>query len=164
MKIFRVGLLFAVLLTQSIASAQVPERQILQIRLRMSAKNVHERLRTIGKLVRKEEKRQEVWKINDASFSHLIVGFNKDDQLRYVTAAAREDKDAKRVPYDHIGDLKKAQQAGDPKISNFNYQWDLGADKDNPHLLVIAMGRDPKFLSTYTVKSLEDKPAAEEKD
>lgn len=164
MKNFSVGLLLAILFLQNGARAQIPERQILGIHLRMTAESVHERLKALGTLVRKEEKRQEVWKINDASFSHLIVGFNKDDQLRYVTAVAREDADAKRVPYDRIGDLKQARQAGDPKISNFNYQWDLAADKDNPLMSVIAIGRDPKFLTTYTLKSLEDKPPTEEKD
>lgn len=164
MKNFSIGLLLVVLVLQNRALAQIPERQILGIRLRMTEEVAHERLKVIGTLVRKEEKRQEVWKINnDPSFSHLIVGFSQDNQLRYVTAVAREDADAKRVPYDRIGDLKRARQAGDPKISSFNYQWDLGADKDNPHTSVIAIGRDPKFLSTYTLKSLEDKPPSEEK-
>ena len=118
----------------------------------------------MGTLVRKEANRQEAWQIRDKAFSHLIVGFNKDGKLRYVTAVAREDKDAKRVSYDEIGDLKKARQAGDPKVSNFNYEWELPADKTNPHMLVIAIGRDPKLLSTYTLKSLEEKVPAEDND
>ena len=156
------GLVFVILGLGNGALAQVPERQILGIQLGMTEEKVHERLKAIGTLVRKEEKRQEAWQIRDPSFSHLIVGFNKDAKLRYVTAVAREDKDAKRVPYDRIGDLKKARQAGDPKVNNFNYQWDLPADKANPHMLVIAIGRDPKLLATYTLKSLEEKPRAEE--
>jgi hypothetical protein len=146
------------------ALAQVPERQILGIQLGMTEEKVHVRLKELGTLVRKEEKRQEAWQIRDPSFSHLIVGFNKDAKLRYVTAVAREDKDAKRIPYDRIGDLKKARQAGDPKVKNFNYQWDLPAASDNPHMLVIAIGRDPKWLATYTLKSLEGKFPAEEDD
>lgn len=146
------------------ALARVPEHEILTIRLGTTEEKVHEKLKAIGTLVRKEEKHQEVWQIRDASFSHLIVGFNKEDKLRYVTAVAREDKDAKHVPYDHIGDLKQARQAGDPKVNNFNYQWEFAADKDNPHTVVIAMGRDAKFLATYTLKSLEDNPRVEEED
>jgi hypothetical protein len=158
------GLVFVILGLGDGALAQVPERQILGIQLGMTEGKVRERLKAIGTLVRKEEKRQEVWQIRDASFSHLIVGFNKDEKLRYVTAVAREDKDAKRISYDHIGDLKQTRQAGDPKVKNFNYQWDLPPSKGNPHMIVIAMGRDPKLLATYTLKSLEDNPAAEEND
>ena len=159
-----VSMLFAISALGNGALAQVPERQILGIQLGMTEEKVHERLKELGTLVRKEEKRQEAWQIRDPSFSHLIVGFNKDAKLRYVTAVAREDKDAKRIPYDRIGDLKKARQAGDPKVNNFNYQWELPANKVNPHMLVIAIGRDPKLLATYTLKSLEEKLPAEEDD
>lgn len=157
-----ISLIIATLFSQ--AWAQTPARQILGFRLRMSEQEVHERLKAMGTLVRKEANRQEAWQIRDKAFSHLIVGFNKDGKLRYVTAVAREDKDAKRVSYDEIGDLKKARQAGDPKVSNFNYEWELPADKTNPHMLVIAIGRDPKLLSTYTLKSLEEKVPAEDND
>ena len=158
------GLVFVILGLANGALAQVPERQILGIQLGMTEEKVHQRLKELGTLVRKEEKRQEAWQIREPSFSHLIVGFNKDAKLRYVTAVAREDKDAKRLPYDRVGDLKKARQAGDPKVNNFNYQWDLPAAKDNPHMLLIAIGRDPKLLATYTLKSLELNPSGEESD
>ncbi len=84
--------------------------------------------------------------------------------MRYVTAVAREDKDARRVAYEEIGNLKKARQAGDPRINNFRYEWELPAEKDNPHTLVIALGRDPRFLTTYSLKRLSDNSAAEEND
>ena len=163
-KLFSIGVVLAIFVLRSEALAKSPERQILGISIRMSEEQVHKRLTALGTLVRKEEKRQEVWQIRNDHFSHLIVGFNKDNELRYVTAVAREDKDAKRVSYDQIGDLKKARQAGDPKIKNFNYQWDLAADKTNPHMLIIAMGRDPKLLTTYTLKNLQDNSPAEEDD
>ena len=156
--------MFVALVSGDGALAQVPERQILKIELGMTEEKVHERLKAIGTLIRTEEKRQEAWQVRDPRFSHLIVGFNKGKKLRYVTAVARDDKDAKRVSYDEIADLKKARQAGDPKVSNYNYEWELPADKTNPHMLVIAIGRDPKLLSTYTLKSLEEKLPAEDND
>jgi hypothetical protein len=72
--------------------------------------------------------------------------------LRYITAVAREDKEAKRVPYREVGNLAEARQAGDPKIRNFNYEWELPAGKGQPVTTVIAIGRDPKFLSTVSLK------------
>ncbi len=145
-------------------SAQELHRDILGIRLNMAEKEAHSRLKEIGTFLRNEEKRQEVWQVRDESFSHLLIGFGKDEKLRYVTAVAREDKDAKRVPYEQIGNLKKARQAGDPRINNFRYEWELPAEKDNQQTLVIALGRDPKFLTTYSLKRLKDNSAAEEND
>ena len=137
------------------ASAPSLQRQILGLHLDMRMDAAHKRLQEIGTVIRHEENRQEVWQIRHESFSHLLVGFDQEDKIRYVTAVAREDKEAKRVAYGEIGDLKKARQAGDPKINNFNYQWELPASKGNPHMVVIAAGRAPKLVTTYTLKSLE---------
>lgn len=137
------------------ASAQRLQRQILGLHLNMTKEAAHKRLQEIGTVIRNEENRQEVWQVRHESFSHLLIGFDKEDKLRYVTAVAREDKKAKRVAYNDIGDVKKAREAGDPKISNFNYQWELPAADGNPHMLVIVAGRAPKFVTTYTLKSLE---------
>ncbi len=145
-------------------SAQELHRDILGICLNMTEEEAHQRLKAIGTFVRNEEKRQEVWQVRNESFSHLLIGFGKDEKVRYVTAVAREDKDARRVAYEEIGNLKKARQAGDPRINNFRYEWELPAEKDNPHTLVIALGRDPRFLTTYSLKRLSDNSAAEEDD
>jgi hypothetical protein len=136
------------------ASAEAHElpRTILGIQLNITKDEAHKRLEKIGNFVREEE-HQEVWQVRDESFSHLIVGFDKDEKVRYVTAVAREDKGAKRVEYEKIGDLKKARQAGDPKVKNFNYQWDVPATKEQSHMLVLAAGRDPKFLTTFSLKN-----------
>ncbi len=141
-----------------------PSHQILGLKLSMSEEQARERLAEIGEFLRKEDGWQEVWKVRDESYSHLIVGFGKDEKLNFVTAVAREDKEARRILYRAIGDVKQARQEGDPKIKNFKYQWEILAGKNNPHLLVLAAGRDEKFLSTCSLKNLENSPAKEEKD
>ena len=139
-------------------------REILGVNLKMTKEDAQKRLREIGMFVRNEAGWQEVWKVRDGSFSHLIVVFGKDGKLNYVTAVAAENKEAKRVEYQKIGSLKTARQTGDVEIKNFNYQWDLPSGEDGPHTLVIAAGRDPKFLTTYSLKNLDNAPAKEEKD
>jgi hypothetical protein len=139
------------------------KKDIFGIHPEMPKTEVEKRLQEVGKFQRNEEKRQQVWQVRHKSFSHLIVGFDPDDKLRYVTAVAREDKDAKRVAYDEIGDLKEAHQAGDPSIKNFQYQWTLPAKNDS-EIMVIAAGRDAKFLATYSLKSIGGKESREEKD
>jgi hypothetical protein len=130
------------------------KRDILGIRLAMPKDAVQKRLEEIGKFVRDERKRQHIWEVRDPSFSHLVVGFDANDRLRYVTAVAREDKEAKRVKYTDIGDTNSARQAGDVAINNFNYEWTLTGDKENKAGLVIARGRDADFLSTYSLKAV----------
>ena len=138
------------------ASAGEVERQILGIHFKLAKDDVHKRLNEIGTFLRAERKGQEIWQIRDPSFSHLIVAFGKDGTLRFVTAVAREDAAAKRVPYGEMGNLEKARQAGDPGIKNFNYEWDLPSQNGNPHLLVNARGRDPAFLTTHSLKKVDD--------
>jgi hypothetical protein len=129
------------------------KRDILGIHLAMPKDAVQKRLEEIGKFVRDERKRQQIWEVRDSSFSHLIVGYDAKDRLRYVTAVAREDNDAGRVKYADIGDINAARQAGDVAIKNFNYEWTLTPDKNNKAGLVIARGRDPQYLSTYSLKA-----------
>lgn len=140
------------------ASAEEVQRQILGISFKLAKDDVHKRLNKIGTFVRAERKSQEIWQIRDPSFSHLIVAFGKDGALRFVTAIAREDGEAKRVPYEEIGNLDKARQAGDPNIKNFNYEWDLPSQNGSPRMLVNARGRDPTFLTTYSLKKMDEAP------
>ncbi|MGI8437304.1 MAG: hypothetical protein ACR2NX_10435 [Chthoniobacterales bacterium] len=134
--------------------AKEPPREVLGFNLHMTEAEVRARLKEIGTFVR-AEKHDEAWKIkDDPSFSDVIVGFGKGGQLRYITAVAREDKDAKRVAYGEVGKMKEARQAGDVKIKNFNYQWQLPVRGGDPEVSVIAMGRDPKYLSTLSLKRL----------
>ena len=156
--------LFAILLPGARAADEAPElkREILGLRIDMPKAEVTKRLQEIGKFVRDERKRQQVWEVRDERFSHVVVGFDSKEMLRYVTAVAREDKEAKRVEYGEIGDVQRAHQAGDPAINNFNFEWRLEAAKGRAEAMVVARGRDPKFLSTYSLKKLGGETEEEE--
>ncbi len=146
-------LLFHVVSAGALAGDK-PTREILGLRLGMNEAEAHARLTEIGQFVRNEVQEQEVWTVRDPGFSHLLIGFAKDGKLRYVTAVARKDAEARRVPYGSIGDLVRARQAGDPKINLYNYEWSLPADKGEPETLVIALGRDAQYLDMYSLKRL----------
>lgn len=145
-------------------AADGPIREILGLKLSMTKEAARERLGKIGSHLRDEAEWQEVWKIRDASYSHVIVGFGKDEKLNYITAVVREDKDAKPLSYAKIGDLQEAQQAGDVKIKNFKYQWERAAEGGKPRMRVTAAGRDPKNLTTASLQNLENEPAKNERD
>jgi len=128
---------------------------ILGMHLNMTREQAQTRLKEIGTFERAERKQQEIWKVRDESYSHLIIGVGKDEKLRFITAVAREDNEAKRVPYSEVGNLETAKQAGDVAIKNFNYEWNLPPRHDQPETRVNARGRDPKYLTTYSIKRLE---------
>lgn len=158
-------LLFSFLLVSSVLGAE-PSREILGLRLNMTKEKAHERLKEIGKFARDERKRQEIWEVKEnPHFSHVIIGFDAKNTLRYITAVAREDADAKRLRYSDIGNIDAAHQAGDPKINNFNYEWKLASAAEGPETLVVARGRDPEAFTTYSLKRLaEESDASAEKD
>ena len=139
--------------------AKEPARDVLGIQLTMSREQALQRLGEIGDFVRHERKRQEVWTVRNEAFSHVIVGFDQKEMIRYVTAVARTDQEARRLPYSSVGSLEEAKQAGDVAIKNFNYQWQVPAAAGAPPMMAIARGRDPEFLDTLTLKRVEPEQA-----
>ena len=162
-KIFTAGALLALSMLVSHAGDGEPKRDILGIHLEMTKEEATKRLKEIGTFERDERKQQAVWQVRDPSFSHVIVGLSKEGKLRYVTAVAREDDAATRMPYSSVGDLHLARQLGDPAIKNFMFEWSLPERKNKPAAVAVARGRDPEFLSTYSLKRAgEAGPAASE--
>lgn len=171
-----------------------PRPEVFGVRLEMSKREAHARLRKLGSLEKEQRKNQEVWAVTDRRVSHLIVGFDPDDRVRYVTALARPD--APRIRYDEIASLKTAQLSSAP--GSYKYTWEVegkrthasgesrereeeerrereskerrerereerreGKERREPErnvedegYVVIARGRDPQFLDSYSVKKV----------
>jgi len=128
-----------------------PAPEILGICLGMSKQDAHARLNKIGSLEKEERKRQEVWVVTDQRVSHLIVGFDGNLRVRYVTAIARPG--SPRIPYGEVGNLKAAQQKSNQ--GNYKFTWEVGARRGQPAYLIVARGRDPQYLDSYSVKKLD---------
>jgi hypothetical protein len=146
------------------AAGEPAKRDILGLHLEMTKEQATKRLTEIGTFERDERKQQAIWQVRDPSFSHVIIGMSKEGKLRYITATARTDAEAKRVSYSSVGDLDQARQTGDPTIKNFRFEWSLPALKDQPEAVAQALGRDPEFLSTLSLKRIgnTEPPAGEE--
>lgn len=130
----------------------------------MTKSETDKHLKEIGTFLRTERRRQEVWEVRDPSFSHVVIGFEKEGELRFVTAIARRDSDAKRYAYREAGPLEEAKQLGSPELKNFYYQWELPRAEAEPPTLVIARGRDPEFLATYSLKRTGEDPEHAKED
>ena len=147
-------LLLACLALPASAGPEEPKRDLLGLHLAMTQEESEKRLQEIGTLERHERKQQEIWRVRDASYSHILIGRDKAGALRFITATARTDAEAQRVPYAAIGNLERAKQTGGPAIKNFRYEWELPKGERSPVMLVRAMGRDENHLSTLTLKRI----------
>ncbi len=127
---------------------------VLGIRLGMKNTAVYERLNKIGRKERDERKRQEVWILNnDPRFSHVIFGFDPDMKIRYVTALARKDKDARRVRFAEIGDLKRAKEK-QTLPNNYQYIWNIASRRAEPKGIVVVRGTDAQYLASLSIKKI----------
>ena len=132
-------------------AGQIPRPEVQGVRLSMSQKEAHARIKKKGSLEKEERKRQEVWALDDRRVSHLIVGFDPEYRVRYVTAIARTG--GPRTRYSEVGDLKTADQTSNQ--GNYKFTWKVGARRGRPAYLVVAHGRDPLHLDSYSVKRLD---------
>jgi hypothetical protein len=143
-------LLLAIGVLASAASAR-PRPEIMGISLDMSRDDARARLRSIGSLEREERKRQEVWAVKDPRISHLLIGFDADYHVRYVTAIARAD--GPRIRYQEIADLKSAQSSNAP--GNHKFTWEVESHRGKAAFIIIARGHDPQYLDSYSVKKAD---------
>src|SRR5215216_734535 len=114
----------SVLLVISILASTAPARprpEIMGISLEMSRDEARARLKSIGSLEKEDRKRQEVWAVKDSRISHLLVGYDADYRVRYVTAIARTD--GPKIRYQEIADLKSARRA--VVQGNHKFTWEI---------------------------------------
>ena len=126
--------------------------EIMGISLDMSRADAHARLSSIGQLQKEDRGRQEVWVVKGLRVSHLLVGYDADYRVRYVTAIARTD--GPRIRYQDIANPEHAQRVSNP--GNYKFTWEVEGKRGHFGYFVIAHGRDPQFLESYSVKKLAE--------
>jgi len=132
------------------ASAK-PRAEIMGVSLDMSRDAARTRLTSIGSLEREDRKRQEVWAIKDPRISHLLVGYDADNRVRYVTAIARTD--GPRIRYQEVADLRSAERTVNQ--GNHKFTWEFEAGRGRAAFVMIARGHDPQFLDSYSIKKAD---------
>src|SRR5690349_9136336 len=144
---------FAALACLTNAAQAKVRPEIMGISLEMSREAAQARLKAIGQLEKEDRKRQEVWAIKDPRISHLLVGYDADYRVRYVTAVARTD--GPRMRYQEVADLKSAQRLNSQ--GNYRFTWEIPERRGQVAFVVIAHGRDPNFLDSYSIKKVGEK-------
>jgi hypothetical protein len=140
------------LVAVAFATAEAKTRpEIMGVSLSMSREAALARLKAIGRLEKQERKRQEVWAVNDARVSHLLVGYDTEYRVRYVTAIARTG--GPRIRYQDVVDVKHAQRSNNQ--GNYKFTVEVDARRDRFAYVTIAHGRDPQYLDSYSVKRID---------
>jgi len=138
--------------------AAAPPPQIMGISIGMNQSEVRARLQSTGRLEREARKRQEVWAIKDDRISHVLVGYDPEFRVRYVTALARAD--GQRVRYEDVANLQGAQR--EENQGNYKLTWQIAARSGHAEYLMIAHGHDPQFLDSYSVKKIDQEETDED--
>lgn len=149
-RVISVCFLIAVCVVASAAPAGL-RPEIMGISLGMSRDDARARLQSLGTLEKEARKRQEVWSLKDQRISHLLVGYDTNLRVRYVTALARSG--GPRIRYEEIADLKDAQRTNTQ--GNYKFTWEVPARGGTPAYTLIAHGRDPQYLESYSVKKVD---------
>jgi hypothetical protein len=143
-----------------LAAARRPAPQILGLRLGMSYDQAHSRLNNIAQF-RSEDEGQQVWTLtHDQRYQYVIIGFDRDLQVRYVTVLARPE--GKPVSYVEIGDLAHATRTGGP--GNLRYTWRASDKRGRFEYIVVAKGKNPRYLDRYAIKRLGVENEREDRD
>jgi hypothetical protein len=131
-------------------SAVNPPRDILGISIGMNKQDASRRLEEIAVFERDERKRQQVWKMKDASrYSHVAVGYDEKDQIRYITAFVDKALAKERIRFTDMGDLSKAKK--EIVKPHHRYTWEVPAIEGKPGYFVTAYGSEPEFLSSCSL-------------
>ena len=135
---------------QSTTAAKIPPPEILGVRLAMPYATAHAQLAKLGQL-QKEGEGQEVWALlGDEHYQFLMVGFDAERKVRYVTAIA--DAGGTPVRFEDIGDVSRASRTG--QAGNLTFTWKADDPKTKLEYLAIAKGKDSQRLSSRSVKRL----------
>jgi hypothetical protein len=142
-------LLATVVLAGAVPAKSRPE--IMGVMLGMNRADARARLSSVGTLDKEQRKRQEVWSVKDPRISHVLVGYDTDFRVRYVTAIARAG--GPRIRYQDVGDVKSARRTDTQ--GNVKLTWEVSARHGQLGYMIIARGRDPQFLESYSLKRID---------
>lgn len=135
---------------------------ILGISIGMNKADARKHLEEIAEFERDEKKQQQIWRLkNDARYSHVVVGFDRSEQVRYVTAFA--DKSKERTRFSDVGDLSAAK--AEILEPHRKFIWEAAPEGEKPAYFVEAYGNEKDFLSSYSLsKKMTNESRAEEEE
>lgn len=137
-------LLIPVLIAQASAEVERPADHLLGIRLGMSQPEVTKILSTMGHPNPTLRGIKEGWELTDARWGHLVVRYDEDLRVRWVTLLSRPESTP--IRFSDVGDVIQAERRG-----YYTFTWRQPPEGDRPGYTVTARGTDPEFLSSLSL-------------
>ena len=146
--------------TKTATKANVPGEYLLGISVGMKKEAAQKHLEELAQFERDEGKRQQVWRLkNDPHFSELAIGYDDENQVRYITTFVDPASARERIRFTEVGDLTKAKQQ--ILAPHYRYIWEVPASDGKPAYFVNVYGDNPDFLLHY---SLSGKASSSEEE
>lgn len=142
-----------ILLTIMQCSAKIaPDlpKDILGISIGMSKTDTEQRLKEIATFESGGRKVGQLWRLkDDPHFSSIAVDYDKENQVRFVTAFVEKTTVKEKIRFTEVGDLTKAKaEIVEP---HYRYIWEVPAESDKAAYFVNLYGDNPKFVETYSL-------------
>jgi len=118
--------------------------EVLGLHPGMTDAEVQHRLEKIGEVVRGKDRAKQTWKLRDPRYGYLILRYDENWKMHWVTAFAREG--GRRVRYRDLGDLSTATLSG-----QYFYTWSVPARSGSESWSLVARGGDPKYLDSVSM-------------
>ena len=155
-------LLFVITQCAPKSASELP-KDILGISIGMSKNDAQKRLEEIALFERDEEKKQQIWRLkNDPRFSELAVGYDKENNLRYITLFVDKATAKERIRFTDVGDLSKSRK--EIIEPHYRYIWEIAASEGKPAYYVNIYGDEPEFLTMFTLSEKVQPRKSEEED
>lgn len=135
-------------------------KDILGVSVGMNREPAQNRLKEIGKLLREDKGKQEVWVLKEnLQYGHLAVGYNAENRIQFVTAIAKPNGETGVKP-EQIAALNTAKS--EINGPNYRYSWEAAARENNPAYSIIVQGNQPESVSLYTMTAVGAEDSAKE--
>ena len=128
------------------AAAKRAPSDLLGLTPGMSDRDAEHRLEKLGTCVRGEGKAKQTWKLNDPRYEYLVLRYDEEWRIHWVTAFAREG--GRPVRYRDIGELSLAKHSG----QHF-YDWTVPAHPGVGTWSIVARGADPRYLQSVSIST-----------
>lgn len=149
-----IAMVLAVALAACASTGGAPKLEerhdILGVRLDMPRDTVRETLGRVGKLQREERKRQEVWSVTDDRFDGVIVGYDDNWNVRFVTGVVRPG--AAPIAFGQVVDTTAAEHRGAGESHTYTWR------RENPPHYLIAIGTGDAVQYISLKKVIEPEP------
>ncbi len=151
-----IGIVLLLTLTQCAGrTAPALPKDILGISVGMDKDAAQKRLSEIGELQSEDRETGNLWRLkDDARFKHLVVAYDAENRIKFVTALVDEKTAKERVRFSEIGDLETAKK--EEFAPNYRYTWEVLTADGKPAYSVSIYGTNPEHLTIFSLtKPLE---------